>query len=102
MKKSVFYHHMAEAASQKGMAIQDIIRQVHSLGIGWAEVDLADLKRDNSIADILKMRAWEYHLSTDFMILAAHRMAPQALSTFSLQKSSAVKSNDNSGLLRLR
>lgn len=54
MKKSVFYHHMAEAASQKGMAIQDIIRQVHSLGIGWAEVDLADLKRDNSIADILK------------------------------------------------
>ena len=54
MKKSVFYHHMAEAASQKGMAIQDIIRQVHSLGIGWAEVDLADLKRDNSIADMLK------------------------------------------------
>ena len=53
MKKSVFYHHIAEAARQTNMPIQDIIRQVHSMGIGWAEADLADLKRDDTIAQML-------------------------------------------------
>jgi len=54
MKKSVFYHHIAQAAQQRKIPIINALRQVHEMGIQMAELDLSDLKRDISIADMLK------------------------------------------------
>lgn len=54
MKISVFYHHIAEAAEQSGRGIRDVMRCVRSLGIEWAEMDLAAISDDISAAEMLK------------------------------------------------
>lgn len=43
MKISVFYHHIAEAAKQRKLPAEEILKQVHELGIDYAELDMADV-----------------------------------------------------------
>lgn len=54
MDLSVFYHHIEEAAKQRGRSIDDVIGYVHSLGINMAETDLGYLKDSLYAAEMLK------------------------------------------------
>ncbi len=54
MNLSVFYHHAAEAAQQKGKSIEQILSYVKKLGIDYVEVDLNDLLNSADLCEKLE------------------------------------------------
>ncbi len=53
MKLSVFYHHIREAAEQRGMNVMDVLSAVRELGIEYLEFDIGDLRSEEA-AEMLK------------------------------------------------
>lgn len=53
MKLSVFYHHICEAASQRGISVEAVLEKVRSFGISHVEADIGDL-RSGDVPVLLK------------------------------------------------
>ena len=54
MKISVFYHHIAEASSQTGKSLSDLLDYIKKLGIDYVEVDINDLINSENLSKNLE------------------------------------------------